>query len=510
MKKLFSASCLLLLASCILIPTSHAAIPQFMTYQGILKDSSGNYLTGTYSILFNLYDVSSGGTALWTETQSSVSVNSGRFSVQLGSVTTLNLNYAADYWLGVKVGSDSEMTPRVRLTSAGYAYRAEYANQALTQSQHDALTHKNIEGVKDNTVSIAKTNFKLDAYSLAAANNMGDLIVDVFTDASGINSGASSDYTWRGSPNYDVIVTAGGIDSYTKLMLHANGTDASSTFTDSSSGAKSMTTNGNAQIDTAQSKFGAASGLFDGTGDYVTTADSEDWNFGTGDFTLDFWVRFNSLASHQRFAAQRADGSNQWFLGWNTTNILRFDVTSAGATTITIDNSWTPSTGVWYHVAFVRNGNNFLAFVGGAQIGSTQTDSSAVDNFASSLSIGEMGGANYVNGWLDELRISKGIARWTSGFTVPSSEYTGSASSATVVSNAFSETTAPTEAMVIPDETLGTGSITYYVSRDNGTTWTTCTKNTSTSIAAQPSGTQLKWKAVMSGDAELNGVAVAV
>ena len=64
--------------------------------------------------------------------------------------------------------------------------------------------------------------------------------------------------------------------------------------------------------------------------------------------------------------------------------------------------------------------------------------------------------------------------------------------------------------MLMADETLGTGAITYYVSRDNGTTWTVCTKETVTSISSQPSGTQLKWKAVITGNAELNAIAVAV
>jgi len=74
-----------------------------------------------------------------------------------------------------------------------------------------------------------------------------------------------------------------------------------------------VTAYGNAQIDTAQSKFGGASGLFDGAGDYLSTPDSEDWNFGSGDFTIDFWVRFNSLpgvGAQRCLYSQRLDDSN--------------------------------------------------------------------------------------------------------------------------------------------------------------------------------------------------------
>jgi Neuraminidase (sialidase) len=165
-------------------------------------------------------------------------------------------------------------------------------------------------------------------------------------------------------------------------------------------------------------------------------------------------------------------------------------------------------------VAFVRDGSsNLYAFVNGTQIGATLTSSQNIHGGTGGVYVAYANGSgDYLPGWIDELRISKGIARWTSNFTVPSAEYSTPTYSgtATVVSNAYSEPSAPTEAMVIPDETLNTGSITYYVSRDNGTTWTQVTKETVTSISSQPSGTQLKWKAVITGDAELNAIAVAV
>ena len=81
-------------------------------------------------------------------------------------------------------------------------------------------------------------------------------------------------------------------DSYTVALLHFNGADASTTFIDESG--KTWTASGNAQIDTAQSKFGGASGLFDGTGDSITTPDHADFDVGSGDFTVDFWMRQNT------------------------------------------------------------------------------------------------------------------------------------------------------------------------------------------------------------------------
>jgi len=211
-------------------------------------------------------------------------------------------------------------------------------------------------------------------------------------------------------------------DSYTESLLHMDGADASTTFTDESG--KTVTANGNVQIDTAQSKFGGASGLFDGTGDYLSLSDSADWYFATGDFTIDFWVRFNSLANNQAFYNQYVDGNNEARLFWVTTNLLVFQNYTGGVATIDVQKSWTPSTGTWYHVALVRSGNDFKFFIDGTQIGTTVTDSSEVTNFSAGIEIGRSdAGASNLNGWLDEFRISKGIARWTANFTPPTSPY---------------------------------------------------------------------------------------
>jgi len=507
------SAALFLLVTCFFLqlPAAQAAVPKLLTYQGVLKNGSGSFLTGTYSMVFRIYSASTGGTALWTETQSSVSATSGKFSVQLGSVTALNLDFSTDYWLSIQVGADAEMSPRVRLTSMGYGIRSDYENNGFTQVQHDALTHKNIEGVKDNAVNLSKTNFKLDAYTLASANSMGDLIVDSFNDANGINSGASSNYTWRGSSNYDVILSVGGIDSNVKLALHANGTDAGTTFTDSSSGAKTVTANGNAQLDTAQSKFGGASGLFDGVGDSLTVADSNDWDFGTSDFTIDFWFRFNSFANQTIFDIGNAGTSGGKGVLLYITDTKNAQVYINGNQVMTV--TLTASTGTWYHFTVVRGGTTVRLFQDGVQQ-VMATNSADITGSTAGVRIGLANSTGFsgldVNGWVDEFRISKGVARWTANFTPPSAEYTTSAGSATVISNAYSEPSAPAEVIVTADETLGTGSITYYVSRDNGTTWTQCTKETLTNISAQPSGTQLKWKASITGDAELNAIAVAV
>jgi hypothetical protein len=274
-----------------------------------------------------------------------------------------------------------------------------------------------------------------------------------------------------------------------------------------------VTAIGNSQIDTAQLKFGTASGLFDGSGDFLTISDHNDFDFGTGDFTIDFWWRTSVPNSDNMgfYSKQDAGYVGQGlFFHWYISGEFRLYINGGAGGFIQRSASVTANT--WNHVALVRSGNTWRIYLNGIQQGADFTSSANIDN-AEIVRIGTdaVGTGYFVNGWIDEYRVSKGVARWASNFTPSSMEYSAPGSgTATVISNAYSEPTAPAEAIVIADETLNTGAITYYVSRDSGTTWTQCTKETLTSISSQPTGTQLKWKAVISGDAELNSIAVAV
>lgn len=96
----------------------------------------------------------------------------------------------------------------------------------------------------------------------------------------------------------------GACDANTMVMAHLNGTDGSTTITDSAPTPNSLTANGNMQLDTAQVKFGSASGLFDGSGDYINIPDAAWMDFGDGDFTVDFWVRFRVVTGTQTFVSR--------------------------------------------------------------------------------------------------------------------------------------------------------------------------------------------------------------
>jgi len=188
---------------------------------------------------------------------------------------------------------------------------------------------------------------------------------------------------------------------------------------------------GTAQIDSAQKKFGRGSLLLDGNSDYVTIPDSEDWSFGVEDFTIDFWVRFNAIDKSQIFVEQYEDGSNRWFFQvdannklfayWQIGDIVKGRYASVSALPGI-------ATDTWFHIAFVRNGTTALAFCNGASVPLTEVvpfSGNDVGKLSAVLTIGRYiaSPTYYLDGWLDEFRISKGIARWTSNFTVPDKAY---------------------------------------------------------------------------------------
>lgn len=220
-----------------------------------------------------------------------------------------------------------------------------------------------------------------------------------------------------GDPHFANVVLLAGFD----------GVDGSTTLTDDSNTPHALTAVGNAQIDTAQSKFGGGALLLDGTGDYVTIPDHEDWNLGAGQFTLEAWVRFAAgFGTEESILGQwAASGSSRsWFLDYNS-GLLRLRLSGA---TVNLTGTWSAVQGVWYHVAADRDAANVVRiYVDGTMVGST-TAAFTLPNSTSNFCIGTMAGVETTapfTGWIDEVRITKGVARYASnaGFTVPAVAY---------------------------------------------------------------------------------------
>ena len=182
-----------------------------------------------------------------------------------------------------------------------------------------------------------------------------------------------------------------------------------------------LETVGNAQISTTQSKFGGGSMLFDGSGDYLTLHNVLTSNLGSGPFTVELWVYFNSASGTQFILSNYQSVTVGWGLGISSGNFAFW----ATGDTPDISTSVAPSTGVWYHLAVSGQSGAIRMFLNGTQIGSTFTGTPALDSTAT-LRIGDGQGAaspQAFNGYIDDLRITKGYARYTTSFTPQRSQW---------------------------------------------------------------------------------------
>lgn len=195
-----------------------------------------------------------------------------------------------------------------------------------------------------------------------------------------------------------------------ELLLHFDGVNGSTTFIDSSRKARGVTPVGNAQISTAQSKFGGAAYQGDGNGDRLSLASSADLAPGSSDFTLEVWVRFATLAANQYFFVSTPNGGLTF--GKEGGNL----VSGANSIAYHIQQAWSPAINTWYALALSRTGSTLRMFVDGVQIASY---GSAYAYVTGAVEIGGLSLAadRSVNGWIDELRFTKGVGRYTANYT---------------------------------------------------------------------------------------------
>lgn len=214
-------------------------------------------------------------------------------------------------------------------------------------------------------------------------------------------------------------------NSGTQLLLHLNGGDGSDTFTDSSANGLTVTGNGGITQVSADAYFGASCCYFDGSNDYLSFANSEVFNFGTNDFTIDFWCYLIN-GGHGSSSARIVETtyyaySNGFILvcdGSSSPTRIGFGV----ASTMRIYTNNTIPNNEWHHIALIRYNNVTKIYLDGVAQTQTYTDN---NNYNScNFRIGaNLTGTELWKGKIDEFRVSKGIARWTSNFTPPAAEY---------------------------------------------------------------------------------------
>jgi hypothetical protein len=214
-----------------------------------------------------------------------------------------------------------------------------------------------------------------------------------------------------------------GLDSYTKLLLHCDGADASTTFVDSATGKSVAVSVGSAQLDTAQYKFGTASLLLaNATSDQIRTADHDDFNFGSGDFTVDFWIRIAADPAASRGILSQ-NNAGYFRIAMITGSKIYWDCNAGSAERWALSGNTVIANNAWTHVACIRYGNVQTIYVGGVAQAATGAYAGSLDNLTDPFNIGYDAAFGTLSCWLDEIRVSKGIARWTANFTPPASPY---------------------------------------------------------------------------------------
>lgn len=230
-------------------------------------------------------------------------------------------------------------------------------------------------------------------------------------------------YAWPGVGAYTVAPTV--VDPYysqVSLLLHMDGVDGSTTFNDGSLTAKAIAASGNAKVSAAQSKWGGASLVLDGSGDYLSAPAHADFVFGVGDFTVELLINTTTAAEKVLVDQFEIGKTNSWQFSVKSGRLVWYSggylLTGAAA----VNN------GAWHHVAAVRSAGTLRFFVDGVLDGSAALGL----NFNTNLVLGigaQVGARNSVYdfpGYIDELRITKGVGRYTANFAPPTGPFPGS------------------------------------------------------------------------------------
>lgn len=197
-------------------------------------------------------------------------------------------------------------------------------------------------------------------------------------------------------------------------LLHFDGSNGATTFVDQR--AHTFTSRNGASLSTAQQKFGPSSLLLNGSNQNIDAPSSSDWEFGSGDFTIELFARpAITIATQQDLVIRWATYGLGLYV--TPTGVVSAYVQNAGGTVFVPGGPTVLAASTWYHVAFVRDGGTLRTYLNGVQQGNVGLVG-AINSISSPLYVGsEAAAIRYWNGNLDELRITKGVCRYPSGTT---------------------------------------------------------------------------------------------
>ena len=320
--------------------------------------------------------------------------------------------WVIDYTSGANRGRVRFMGGTMSLTSTSFVTVGSWTHIAVTLDGTNAVIYLN--GVSQGSASIAGQNLSASGEILAINGDGVSTNINAIQYIAGVRVIKG---TVLYPSNFAPPVAPPTAVTNTSLLL--NYTNAG--IYDAAS-QNALETVGNAQISTAQSKWGGGSMYFDGTGDYLIPSNTLPLTFGTGNFTIEVWVYAISFAGFPTILDYRPAATNGSY------PLLYLDTSGAPVyyvnSTAVITGS-ALSTNTWYHIALCRSGTSTRLFVNGAQAGSTISDPNNYLGPASRPIIGGNGftlGTGIFNGYMDDLRITR-FARYTSNFTPPAAAF---------------------------------------------------------------------------------------
>lgn len=215
------------------------------------------------------------------------------------------------------------------------------------------------------------------------------------------------------------------------LLASFDGADQATTYTSEDSYAREATFRGNTQLDTAVKKFGASSFQgFGGINDRLEFPDAPELSLGSEDFTIECWTYFDSIRVTTVFFVSKwntNENQSEYAVGYDSTGEFRLWISADGSNAIT-KCQWgnTPNLNQWYHVAATYDGTTYRLFVDGDL---KDSDVSSTTQFAGTAAVAvcdREDGTLEHDGWVDDLRITKGLARYTESFSPPTSPHPSS------------------------------------------------------------------------------------
>ncbi len=220
------------------------------------------------------------------------------------------------------------------------------------------------------------------------------------------------------------VLASGVIDSIDGDFVNINGKSLGfETLTDRTG--KIVFANGNAKLSTVERKFGTASLVLDGTGDFVNIASQPDFEFSTDDFCIEAWIYPTTSGTYQTlFDFRTSSGDTSGIiLGLTNLNALYFYYNG----NYRVGPAGTVSLNTWTHIALSRTSGTTKAFINGTQVGVDYTDANSYP--ARPLRIGaDPNGLYTFTGYIDEVRISRGVSRYSTTFVTPTAAFSGDAS----------------------------------------------------------------------------------